>query len=54
MYGTVHFYLKNKNVQYRTLKKCGAYIVVLPSFLLLLNTYTPLTREFRLTPAGPK
>ena len=34
MYGTVHFYLKNKNVQYCTLKKCGAYIVVLPRFTI--------------------
>ena len=29
MYGTVHFYLKIKNVQYCTLKNCGAYNVVL-------------------------
>ena len=30
MYGTVHFYVKNKNVQYCTLKYCGPYTVVLP------------------------
>ena len=30
MYGTVHFYVTNKNVQYCTLKYCGPYIVVLP------------------------
>ena len=50
MYGTVHFYLKIKNVQYCTLKNCGAYNVVLPKnndnkAITIAAIYAPLDSD---------